>query len=183
MAKKLLIAFLILLALVLMASVVVALQPGTFSVERSATMEAPPAAVFLRVNDLKEWDSWSPWKDLDPDPRMTFSSPSVGKGAAFSWSGNDQVGEGNLTILESTPDRLVELEQAFVRPLSGKARMTFTLAPAGSGTRVVWKMEGTNDFAGKAICMVMSMDSVVGGKMAQGLANMKSVVEKRDGGR
>ena len=39
-------------------------------------------------------------------------------------------------------------------------------------------MDGTNDFIGKAMCLVINMDAKLGKDFAQGLANMKAVVEK-----
>lgn len=43
---------------------------------------------------------------------------------------------------------------------------------------MTWKMDGTNNFIGKAMCMVVDMDAVLGKDFDRGLANMKSVVEK-----
>ena len=60
---------------------------------------------------------------VDPDARMEYSEPASGKGASFRWDGNDQVGAGKLTILDSTPDERVEVEQVFERPFAGSARM------------------------------------------------------------
>ena len=84
--------------------VVIAVQPSTFSIQRSATMAAPPSEVFAQVNDLAAWDAWTPWKALDPNAKTTISTPSAGKGATFAWVGNDQIGEGIMTILASKTD-------------------------------------------------------------------------------
>jgi hypothetical protein len=113
-----------------------------------------------------------------PNPTKTISIPSAGKGATFTWAGNDKIGEGSLTILDSRPHELVDVEQVFIRPFAGKARMTFTFAPAGDGTKVTWKMDGTNNFIGKAMCLFMDMDAMLGKDFDRGLANMKSVVEQ-----
>ena len=134
MAKKILI---VLAVLCVGLYVAISLQ-RTFSVRRSATMAAPPAKVFAKVNDLAAWDAWSPWKKLDPNPKKTMSIPSTGKGATFAWVGNKEIGEGSLTILDSKPDEMVDLDQAFIKPFAGKARITFTFAPEGGGTRVTF---------------------------------------------
>jgi hypothetical protein len=175
MAKKILI---VLAVLCVGLYVAISLQPSTFSVQRSATMAAPPATVFAQVNDLAAWDAWSPWKKLDPNPKKTMSIPSAGKGATFAWAGNKEIGEGSLTILDSKPDEMVDLDQAFIKPFAGKARINFTFAPEGGRTKVTWTMDGTNDFVGKALCLVMDMDATLGKDFEQGLANMKAVVEK-----
>src|SRR5262245_31586664 len=83
--------------------VVVAMQPNDFRVSRSAKMNAPPSAPFAQVNDYHNWDAWSPWAKLDPNAKVNFEGPTSGTGAKFSWSGNDKVGVGHQTIIESKP--------------------------------------------------------------------------------
>src|SRR6476659_8276452 len=166
-----------LVGLVLLFCLVVALQPSGFALERSTTMDAPPSRAFEHVNDLALWDAWSPWSKLDPNAKTTLSQPSVGKGATFAWVGNAAIGEGSLTIVESRPDERVEVEQVFVKPFAGKANFTFAFEPAESGTRLSWKMEGQNDFMGKAMCLFMDMDSMLGKDFEQGLANLKAIAE------
>jgi hypothetical protein len=161
--------------------IAISLQPDSFSVERSMVMGAAPSDIFPRVDDLAAWQDWSPWTDLDPDPKRTFSTPSSGKGATFDWTGNDAVGEGRLTILESLPGERVAIEQAFVRPFEGKATMTFTFAPEGAGTLVTWRMDGKNGFIGKAICLFVDMDAMLGPDFERGLGNMKRLVERAGG--
>ena len=89
MLKKILIG---LAALVLIFVIVVSLQPSEFRVERSATIAAPQTSVFEHVNDLRKWDSWSPWAKLDPNAKVNFEGPESGQGAAMNWAGNDEVG-------------------------------------------------------------------------------------------
>ena len=165
-------------------SLVVALQPGQYQVERSLTIQVPSAAVFVHVQDLKSWDNWSPWTKLDPDAQVTFSNPSAGKGASIAWVGNDQIGEGKMTILECKPTELVVLEQEFVRPMAGKARIQVILAPHGTdggSTHATMRMDGSNNFMAKAVCLVMDMDGLIGDAFAQGLFNMKALAERKKG--
>ena len=51
-------------------AVYVARQPDHFRIERRATVNAPPQAVFTQVNDFRKWDDWSPWAKLDPDAKV-----------------------------------------------------------------------------------------------------------------
>jgi hypothetical protein len=94
MLKKILIAVAAIIAVFL---IVVALQPSEFKVERSATISAPPAAVFEQVNDFHKWEAWSPWAKLDPNAKVTFEGPPAGTGTIMTWSGDSQVGEGKMT--------------------------------------------------------------------------------------
>lgn len=100
MLKKILIA---LAAIVLIFVVVVAMQPSELHVERTAEIAAPQADVFARVNDFHKWDAWSPWAKLDPAAKVGFEGPPEGQGTVMTWSGNDQVGEGKMTLVESRP--------------------------------------------------------------------------------
>ena len=51
----------------------------------------------------------------------------------------------------------------FTKPMKATNRALFMLAPVGDGTRITWRMEGTNNFVGKAASLVMNMDEMVGG--------------------
>jgi hypothetical protein len=53
----------------------------------------------------------------------------------------------------------------------------FSFVPSGTGTKVIWTMNGHNGFLGKAFSMVMNMDKLVGGDFDRGLAQLKSVAE------
>src|SRR6185369_8440127 len=105
--------------LVALFVVVGAMQPSEFQVERTATIAATPADVFAQVNDLHKWDAWSPWAKLDPNAKIAFEGPDAGQGAAMSWAGNDKVGEGKMTVVESKPNDAVRLKVDFVKPLEG----------------------------------------------------------------
>jgi uncharacterized protein YndB with AHSA1/START domain len=172
--KTALIAFPVVIAAFL---IIVALQPSDFRLSRSATIAAPPAAIFPHVNELKKWDAWSPWMKLDPNAKSSFEGPPAGKGAAMSWAGNNEVGEGKMTITESRPNELVQFHLEFYKPMAGTSDAEFTFKPEGNQTTVTWTMTGKNNFIAKAMCLVMNMDKMVGGQFEKGLAAMKSIVE------
>ena len=177
MRKKFLIASGAFAALLVIFLIVVAMQPPTFRISRSATMAAPAAAIFPHVNELKKWQPWSPWMKLDPNAKSTFEGPAGGKGAVMTWAGNNEVGEGKMTILESKPNELIRFRLDFYKPMAGTSEAEFTFKPEGAGTMVTWSMSGKNNFIAKAMCMIMNMDKMVGGPFEKGLASIKAVVE------
>lgn len=180
MRKYLLIALALFVVLIVAACVVVALQPAEFGIQRSTRIAAPADKIFPLVNDLRAWDTWSPWSKLDPNAQVTLSEPAVGKGAKISWNGNDQVGEGSMTVVESRPAELVALEQTFVRPMPGTAQFAYEFAPQGPGgteTEVTLRMSGKNGFLGKAMCLVMNMEAMLGPNFEEALANLKRLAE------
>jgi Polyketide cyclase / dehydrase and lipid transport len=167
----------ILLAAIALFSAIVASRPNDFRVERSATMAASPAAVFEQVNDFHNWEAWSPWAKMDPNAKNSFEGPTSGEGAKFGWSGNSDVGEGNMEIVESKPGELVRVRLDFVRPMEGTNDVQFKIEPQGGRTKVTWSMAGKNNFMGKAIGLFMDCEKMVGDQYDQGLANLKTIVE------
>lgn len=175
MAKKVLIALGVLLGVLL---VVIVLQPATYHVERSVVVKAPPAVVFPFANNFKQWHVWSPWSKLDPDMKTTYSDPPAGKGATYEWVGNDDVGQGKMTIIESVPDEKVAIDLHFITPFESQAQTDVLLAKEGEGTKVTWTMHGDNTFMGKAMGLFMSMDDMIGADYEKGLAALKPLVEQ-----
>lgn len=168
---------LVLAALAAVFIVVVATRPAEFRVSRSATIPAPSPEVFAQVNDLHNWEAWSPWARLDPQAKGTYDGPREGVDASFAWSGNSEVGEGRMTITGSRPHELVQLRLEFLKPFKATNTAEFTFEPDGEQTLVTWTMSGTNNFMSKAVGLFMDCETMVGGQFEQGLANLKSVVE------
>ena len=174
MLKKLLIA----LALILVVlAIVIAIQPADFRITRTATIAAPPAAVFAQVNDFHKWEAWSPWAKLDPAMKTTYEGPANGPGTIYTWMGNNEVGQGKMTITESHPSDLIRIQLEFLKPIAATNTADFTFQPEGSQTLVNWTMTGTNNFMGKAFNLFMNMDKMVGGDFEKGLAQLKAAVE------
>lgn len=166
-------------AIVVVFVIVVALQPADFRVARSATIAAPPAVVFGHVNDLHLWEAWSPWARLDPNAKNTFDGPPTGKGAKMSWSGNNEVGEGAMTITESRPSEFVGFLLEFKKPFVATNTADFTFKPDGDKTVVTWGMSGTNSFMFKAVGLFMNCDKMLGPQFEKGLADLKTVAESQ----
>ncbi|MDE1153764.1 MAG: SRPBCC family protein [Micavibrio sp.] len=166
------------LALLIVAVIIfVATRPDDFRISRSATIAAPPAAVFAEVNDFHKWNAWSPWAKMDPACKNTFDGADAGAGAIFAWAGNSKVGEGRMTILESRAAELIRIRLEFFKPFKATNAAEFTFIPAADGTTVSWTMTGTNGFMGKLIGTLMNCDKMVGKQFAEGLAAIKTIVE------
>lgn len=178
MFMKILIALAVLFAVFLL---VAATQPEDFTITRTATFAAAPAAVFPHVNNLHRWQEWSPWARLDPAVRNSYSGPDEGTGAVFSWAGNNKVGEGTMTITASRPADLVQLRLDFVKPFACTNTAEFTFQTHGNQTVVTWTMTGKKNLIAKAMGLVMNMDEMVGGDFEKGLAQLRVIVAKPAG--
>jgi len=174
MAKKILIGIVI---LVIVFVIIVAIQPPQYRVVRTTAIAAPQTAVFEQVNDLHKWEAWSPWAKLDPGMKQTYEGSPAGTGAIYHWSGNNKVGEGRMTILESRANDLVRIKLDFIKPFASTADTEFSFKPDANQTAVAWSMAGKKNFMSKAFGLFVNMDKMIGGDFEKGLAQLKSLVE------
>lgn len=169
----------IIVIVAVVAVIFIARQPDQFRVSRSVLMNAPAANIFPHINDLHKWLPWSPWVKLDPNARNTFEGPSVGTGAKTSWEGNNKVGAGSMTIIESRPSESIQIQLDFLRPMKATNIAEFTFTPQGTQTLVTWTMTGKSNFLGKLVNLVMNCDKLVGKQFDEGLASIKGIVEAK----
>jgi hypothetical protein len=163
--------------IVLVLVIIIALQPSEFRVARSTAISAPPPAVFARVNDFHKWEAWNPWGKIDPAMKQAYEGAPAGTGAVYTWAGNNEVGEGRMTIIESRPTELIRIKLEFFKPFAATNTAEFTFKPEGNQTAVTWSMFGEKNFMAKAVHLFMNMDKMIGGQFEKGLASMKSIVE------
>lgn len=169
MLKKILIVLLIAIAGVLGYA---ATKPDTFQVQRKAVIAAPPEKVFAMIEDFHRWNEWSPWEKLDPAMTRTFGGPAAGVGATYAWTGNSDVGEGRMEIVESTPPLKIRIKLDFIKPFESKNVTEFVLVPKDGGTEVTWTMQGPNLYVSKVMDTFMSMDKMIGKDFEKGLADL-----------
>jgi len=174
MIKIIAIAVVVLVAGVLIYA---ATLPDHFRVERATAIKAPPEKIFAFINDLRRWTAWSPWEKVDPALKRSYSGADSGKGAAYAWEGNNNVGTGRMEITESVPGAKIVLKLDFLKPFEAHNTAEFTLVRQGDVTGVTWAMFGPSPYLSKLMSLVFSMDRMVGGMFEQGLANLKSVSE------
>ena len=148
-----------------------------YTVTRTTTIAAPAERVHALVDDFHRWPQWSPWEDLDPQMRRTYSGPDAGVGAVYAWEGNRKAGRGDMTITGDTPEQ-VDIDLHFEKPFPARNRIELVLTPAGeASTGVEWRMHGELSGFMRLFSMVTSMDSLVGPDFEKGLARLKRVAE------
>ena len=166
------------LAVIVLILIFAATRPDSFRVERSMVIKADPAKVYALLNDFHQFASWSPWQNLDPAMKTTYSGASSGQGAIYEWSGNDAVGAGRMEILKTEPNTSVTVKLDFLRPFEGHNTTQYTLAGSGGMTTVTWAMFGPSPYISKVMGVFVSMDSMIGKDFERGLATLKAVAEK-----
>lgn len=175
MLKKISIAVAVLLVSLLAYA---ATKPDTFRVERSTNIIASPEKIFPHINDLKSWGAWSPWEKMDPAMKKTPGGAPSGKGAAYEWDGNTQVGKGRMEITESSPPSKITIKLDFMKPFEAHNTAEFGLERKGDSTHVTWAMFGPQPYMAKIMSLFMDCDKMVGRQFEEGLANLKTIAEK-----
>jgi uncharacterized protein YndB with AHSA1/START domain len=115
--------------------------PNEWHVEASHVIAAPPEAIYPSLAAPQRWTTWIRWiPDGDPTLQTATEGPESGVGASLTWS-SEQLGQGQLTILETEPDRFVRYQldlQGETFSTNGKIQ----LFPVEEGTRVLWSDGG-----------------------------------------
>ena len=89
------IQYILLLFLLLFIAFVVhvSTQKNEFEVRESLYIQAPKAQVFSFLNDCRNWQTYSYWKQLDPSQTFTFPANTIGAGGYCAWEGSDESGK------------------------------------------------------------------------------------------
>ena len=119
----------------------------------------------------------SPYAKMDPAAQYTYTGPRTGTGATLAWVGNNKVGQGRMTIIESQPNELVRMKLEFFKPFQVTNTAEFSFQEEGEQTKATWSMFGKSKFMCKAIGLFVSMDKMCGSQFEEGLANMKAIAE------
>jgi uncharacterized protein YndB with AHSA1/START domain len=153
------------------------LLPKEFTVSRSITVNAPIDRVFDQVNDLRNWEKWSPWKRMDPMMEMTYSNPPVGQNAFYKWVSKDKhLGTGTCTLAKVTNNE--EIVTALHSDDWGDSNATFSFSHKGNEIQITWKMTNTVGSMPWAKYFSLPMKSMLKKQFDQGLEGIKFYAEK-----
>ena len=165
---------------VLVAALLVyaATRPDTFRLQRSTTINAPPEKIFPLINDFKNWLAWSPYEKMDPNLKRTYGGATQGHGAVYEWDGNNQVGQGRMEIMQSSPPSQVVIKLDFIKPFEAHNTAEFSLHGTGSTTTVTWAMYGPQPYMAKLMSGFGMTERMVGPQFETGLGNLKTIAER-----
>jgi hypothetical protein len=150
----------------------------TYTVERSAAIDAPPRRIYDQIIDFHNWTAWSPWEDIDPALQRTYTGADSGRGAVYSWSGNRKAGKGRMEITEVVEPSRVRIDLVFEKPFKARNDLVFAIEPEGDGSRVTWTMTGKKTLMTKVMGIFTSMDKMVGPDFEKGLARLRAVTQQ-----
>jgi uncharacterized protein YndB with AHSA1/START domain len=149
-----------------------------YTVERTTTINAPAEKVYAQIVDFHNWRNWSPWDDLDPDMKRSYSGADAGVGASYAWAGNRKAGEGQMKITDAAAPSSVQIALDFLKPFKSSSTTTFNLEPQGEATEVTWTMTGPKTLMTRVMGVFRSMDKMIGPDFEKGLTQLKGTTEQ-----
>ncbi|MBL7813134.1 MAG: SRPBCC family protein [Bacteroidetes bacterium] len=152
--------------------------PKSYKVERTVVINAPKQAVWEQVYYWKNFNSWSPWAKLDTAMKQTITGNDGEVGSVYHWTGNDQVGEGEMKRLELQDMKSIKNHLHFIKPFESEANVYHTLEGEDGKVTLSWGMTGENGFMARIFMFLMGgIDKAVGGDYERGLKTLKEIVE------
>lgn len=116
--------------------------PDELNVNSTVTIDAPIDLVFSQVNDLKNWENWSPWKQLDPKMKIFYGDNTIGVGGSYDWkSKNPNVDSGSLEISKSNINQSIETKIFFRNDKSNPSPSQWMFEEISGKTKVTWLMQ------------------------------------------
>lgn len=158
------IAFVLSSFLVMIGGLVLYVQtqvPNDFSITVTKQIEKPCAKVFDLVAQTTQWESWSPWKKLDPETRFETSPTQIaGPGAKLIWK-SKKSGNGSITMLDFKQGTQIKYEMDF-EGWASKSIGQFDLIDAGQkACKTTWTMSGSRTLFEKAFWLILSLDQAI----------------------
>ena len=144
--------------------------PRHVSIERTVMIDVAPEAVIELAASNTGYQTFNPYKDLDPDLKVEMFGPGSGVGSGFSFESKD--GAGQQTVASVTADQVTfDLD---LGPLGQPTQAISAIAVDGA-TEVTWTMD--MDLGMNPVFRVMGlfMDDMIGPNFELGLANIADV--------
>ena len=169
--------FFLLLIIIIAFAIYIAVQPSSFSFERSKTINAPASLIYNKVNDYKEWPSFSPWLELEKEAILTYGDKTSGVDASYSWNG-EVLGEGSMKTISEVENKSISQHLSFIKPFKSESDINWTFTPTDEGTKVTWAMEGDQDFMTKMYTTFSgSIEKNTAPSFERGLFKLDSIVQ------
>jgi len=159
--------------------VIAALKPAEYLIKRDVLINAKPEAIFPFLANMKNADSWMPWKESDPQVQNTYSGPEEGIGSISSWDSPGPMGTGRAEVVGVIPNQSVKTKITYTKPMEMNQDSEFILTPMDDGTLLTWKVTGNQPFFARLVSTLifMNINKYVGGMFEKGLNKLKLTAE------
>lgn len=150
--------------------------PKTYSVNRTAVINAPDSVIYKNIADFNEFYKWNPWAKMEPTAKTSVSGTAGQPEHLYNWEGKE-TGTGYMKILSVEPNKMVDIELKFIKPFESLADTRFDIVKEGDGNKVTWTMSGEN-VGTMNKWMGLMMDNMIGKDFESGLKFLKEKSEK-----
>src|SRR4030095_5331114 len=166
----------ILLALVAIGILLGLFGPKSYKVERSAVVAGTPEVVWAHISSARKINEWSPFLKMDTTTVIEYTGKDGEVGSGSKWT-SKKMGKGEQTIASLEPMKSTKVHLKFYMPWGeSEADSYINLEPDPNGTKVVWGITGNNNFVGKIMGSLMSMEKGIGPHFESGLADLQKIV-------
>jgi hypothetical protein len=174
--KRTVLTFLALIALVLLVALFIETE---YSVSKTITINRDKESVYDVMVDFKDFGKWSPWSELDSAMSVSYGGTSGKVGSSYTWSGNEDVGSGTMTISKLSPDTIF-VDLSFKEPFEAQSPTYYALKSIGANTEVTWFMAGEMPYPFNVMTLFISMEEAIGKDFDRGLEKLKGLMEEQD---
>lgn len=175
--KKILIVIVIIIGVALIAALFVKKE---YAVEREIVVNKPKAEVFAYVKLIKNQDYYSVWNMKDPHSKRVTTGTDGTVGYVYAWDSKmDDVGQGEQEIIKIVDGERIDMELRFKRPFEATDYGYMTTEAVGDNqTKVKWGFKGDMPYPMNLMLVFMNMEDMLGKDMADGLGNLKGILDK-----
>jgi hypothetical protein len=142
------------------------LLPRHVRVERTATMAVPPANILAIAASNQGYQTFNPYKDADPNLKVTFFGPDSGVGSGFNFESKD--GKGTSTVVAVRSDEVEYLVDLGSR---GAPTQKIKAVADGADSKVTWSMDSDMGMNPIGRVVGLFLDGMLRENFEKGLAN------------
>ena len=171
--------FIFFFSVIVLALIVALFTNRTFVVERSIQIDKSDAVLYEYVKYLKNQGNYSYWAMLDPAMKKEFEGKDGTKGFVYKWSGNKEVGSGEMIIRNLVDNQRVDYDLIYNEPQESKGKASIIFSPiSASECKVTWTMEGKMNYPMNIFLLMVDMDSIIGKQLSSSLTNLKLLMDQ-----
>ena len=177
MIKALKIIGIIIITLILIPFIMALFISKDFNFETSITIKAPIDSVWTHTHTLVGLDSWSPWREMDPDMKTDAGGMDGEIGAWQSWESEvKDVGYGKQSIVNIEAPQLFETYLEFYTPYESKADGYVMLSTEDDMTIAKWGFKSVMPYPFNLMKLMYSEEDMKE-PFDKGLAKLKALSE------
>jgi effector-binding domain-containing protein len=158
------------------------LMPTKQKIERSITISVPASVVYRQLIKLENFNKYSIWSQRDSSAKYTMTGTDGTVGATTSWTGDPDIsGDGKIEIISLEENKSIQHQFSFTKPKKGMAESIFTLKESNGKTSLTWDFDLATPRPWNIFNLFYSLDKKMGKDFEDGLASLKTVIEKMNG--